>query len=81
MCLRVNLQVKSYTTIQVRFAEIAALTQAIMALASEYGRLGYQRITVLLQQAGWNVGKDRVQYIRRREGLKVPAKQKPHGRL
>jgi putative transposase len=50
-------------------------------LASEYGRLGYRRITVLLQQAGWNVGKDRVQCIWRREGLKVPAKQKPHGRL
>ena len=57
------------------------LTQAIIALASEYGRLGYRRITVLLQQAGWNVGKDRVQLIWRREGLKVPAKQKPRGRL
>ena len=35
----------------------------------------------LLQQSGWNVGKDRVQRIWRREGLKVPAKQKPRGRL
>jgi transposase InsO family protein len=31
--------------------------------------------------AGWNVGRDRVQRIWRREGLKVPAKQKPRGRL
>jgi len=57
------------------------LTQAILALASEYGRYGYRRITRLLQDAGWNVGRDRVQCIWRREGLKVPAKQKPRGRL
>ena len=57
------------------------LTQAILALASEYGRYGYRRITALLQQAGWPVGKDRVQRIWRREGLKVPAQQKPRGRL
>jgi len=57
------------------------LTQAILALASEYGRYGYRRITVLLNEAGWKVGKDRVQRIWRREGLKVPAKQKPRSRL
>jgi putative transposase len=57
------------------------LTQAIIALASEYGRYGYRRITALLKQAGWQVGKDRVQRIWRREGLKVPAKQKPRSRL
>ena len=50
-------------------------------MASEYGRYGYRRITKLLQNAGWNVGRDRVQCIWRREGLKVPAKQKPRGRL
>jgi putative transposase len=35
----------------------------------------------LLQHAGWRVGKDRVERIWRREGLKVPKKQKPRGRL
>jgi putative transposase len=54
-----------------------ALTQAIIALASEYGRYGYRRITAKLQEAGWPVGKDRVQRIWRREGLKVPQKQRP----
>ena len=58
-----------------------ALTEAIIALASEYGRYGYRRITALLQRAGWQVGKDRVQRIWRREGLKVPQKQRPRGRL
>ena len=58
-----------------------ALTQAIIALASEYGRYGYRRITALLREAGWQVGKDRVQCIWRREGLKVPQKQRRRGRL
>ena len=57
------------------------LTQAIVALASQYGRYGYRRITALLVHAGWKVGKDRVERIWRREGLKVPKKQKPRGRL
>jgi hypothetical protein len=57
------------------------LTQSILTLASKYGRFGYRRITALLKGAGWKVGKDRVQRIWRREGLKVPARQKPRGRL
>ncbi|MDP2661258.1 MAG: IS3 family transposase, partial [Dehalococcoidia bacterium] len=58
-----------------------ALTQAIVSLASEYGRYGYRRITALLRSGGWQVGKDRVQRIWRREGLKVPQKQRPRRRL
>ena len=50
-------------------------------MASEYGRYGYRRVTALLKAAGWQVGKDRVQRIWRREGLKVPKKHKPRGRL
>jgi transposase InsO family protein len=57
------------------------LTRAIVTLASQYGRYGYRRITALLRSAGWQVGKGRVQCIWRREGLKVPAKQRPRGRL
>ena len=37
-----------------------AFTQAIILLASQYGRYGYRRITALLKRAGWRVGKDRV---------------------
>src|SRR5665213_2986349 len=68
-----------YTTL-VR-ADEDALTQAIIALASQYGRYGYRRIKSLLDEAGWDVGCDRVQRIWRREGLKVPQKQRPRGRL
>jgi transposase InsO family protein len=62
-------------------ADEDALTQAIIALASQYGRYGYRRITALLQRIGWKVGRDRVQRIWRREGLKVPKKHKPRARL
>src|SRR6202012_3380894 len=62
-------------------ADEDALTQAIIRLAAQYGRYGYRRITALLIEAGWQVGTDRVQRIWRREGLKVPKKQKPRGRL
>jgi len=58
-----------------------ALTRAITDLATQYGRYGYRRITALLKRDGWQIGKDRVERIWRREGLKVPQKQKPRGRL
>ncbi|MDF9793806.1 transposase InsO family protein [Methylorubrum extorquens] len=48
------------------------LTRAVIALASEYGRYGYRRVTALLQADGWQVGKDRVQRIWRREGAEGP---------
>jgi transposase InsO family protein len=62
-------------------ADEDALTRAILQLAAQYGRYGYRRITALLREAGWCVGVDRVQRIWRREGLKVPKKQRPRGRL
>ena len=58
-----------------------ALTADIVELAKAYGRYGYRRITALLRQAGWVVNAKRVQRIWRREGLKVPQKQRPRGRL
>jgi transposase InsO family protein len=62
-------------------ADEDALTRAIIEMASQYGRYGYRRITELLNRAGWEVGTDRVLRIWRREGLKVPSKQRPRGRL
>jgi len=59
----------------------AALTAAIVTLASEYGRYGYRRITALLRTQGWDVNVKRVWRIWRREGLKVPTKQPKRGRL
>jgi putative transposase len=59
----------------------AALTADIIALAIQYGRYGYRRITALLRNAGWVVNVKRIERIWRREGLKVPAKQPKRKRL
>jgi hypothetical protein len=59
----------------------AALTEAIVASAAEYGRYGYRRITAMLRADGWRVNAKRVQRIWRREGLKVPRRQPKRGRL
>jgi putative transposase len=58
-----------------------ALRAAIVALATEFGRYGYRRITALLERAGWLVNHKRVERIWRQEGLKVPMKQPKRGRL
>ena len=59
----------------------AALTADIIALAKQYGRYGYRRITALLRAAGWVVNLKRVERIWRREGLKIPHKQPKRKRL
>ncbi len=58
-----------------------ALTAAIVALATQYGRYGYRRIAALLRAEGWTVNVKRVARIWRIEGLKVPQRQPKRGRL
>jgi putative transposase len=58
-----------------------ALREQIVALATQYGRYGYRRITVLLQWDGWWVNHKRVERIWRQEGLKVPKRQPKRKRL
>jgi len=58
-----------------------AVTHRVVALASQYGRYGYRRITALLQSEGWKVNHKRVERLWRQEGLKVPARQPKRGRL
>ena len=53
----------------------------IVELASQYGRYGYRRVTVLLRNEGWRVNHKRVERIWRQEGLKVPKRQPKRGRL
>ena len=48
----------------------AALTAAIIAFATEYGRYGYRRIAAMLRDAGWVVNIKRVNGLAA-EGLKV----------
>ena len=59
----------------------AELVRRTVALASEYGRYGYRRITSMLREEGWSVNHKRVERIWRQEGLKVSKKQPKRGRL
>jgi hypothetical protein len=59
----------------------AALTRDIIALARQYGRYGYRRITALLRAEGWCCNHKRVERIWRRERLRVPPRQPKRGRL
>jgi putative transposase len=59
----------------------SALSEAIVDLATRYGRYGYRRITTLLRMEGWRVNHKRVERIWRREGLKVPQRQPKRSRL
>ena len=53
----------------------------MVALAEQYGRYGYRRVTELLRRKGWQVNHKRVERLWRREGLKVPQKQPKRRRL
>lgn len=53
----------------------------IVALASEYGRYGYRRVTALVNREGYKINTKRVYRIWRQEGLKVPQKQPKRKRL
>ena len=57
------------------------LTEDIIELTREYGRYGYRMIAGMLNNSGRHVNHKRVERIWRREGLKVPHKQKKKGRL
>ena len=57
------------------------LVDRMTALAKKYGRYGYRRITGLLVAEGFPVNHKRVERLWRQEGLKIPQKQRPRGRL
>ena len=65
---------------KVRSDEVA-LVGDVVRLASRFGRYGYRQVTNLLRIEGWSVNHKRVEWIWRREGLKVPKRQPKRGRL
>ena len=65
----------------VRRSDEDSLIQAIVDLASEYGRYGYRRVTASLRTQGWQVNHKRVERIWCRENLKVPIKPPKRARL
>ena len=71
--------VQRYETRQSDFSQ--AVTERTIALACDYGRYGYRRITELLWREGWVINHKRVERIWRLEGLKVPRRQPKRRRL
>jgi putative transposase len=58
-----------------------ALVRRMVELATQYGRYGYRRVTALLRADGFRVNHKRIERLWRREGLKVPERQRPRRRL
>ena len=48
------------------------LGRRLRALSEAHPRYGYRRITNLLREEGWSVGKKHIQRLRRADGLRVP---------
>ena len=58
------------------------LTDDLVALVREHGRLGYRKMAALLRStSGWVVNDKRVERIWRQEGLKVPPRQPKRSRI
>ena len=48
------------------------LGRRLRVLSEAHPRYGYRRITNLLREEGWMVGKKHIQRLRRADGLRVP---------
>ncbi len=57
------------------------LIKRMLALVRKHPRYGYRRVWALLRDEGWSVNRKRVYRLWRREGLKVPRKQRKKRRL
>lgn len=57
------------------------LLKRMLQLVRTHPRYGYRRIHVLLRADGWPVNRKRIYRLWRREGLKVPQKQRKRRRL
>lgn len=57
------------------------LVREMKAQAASHPRFGYRRVAVLLRAEQWDVNDKRVHRLWRREGLKVPVRQRKRRRL
>src|SRR5215203_3518448 len=57
------------------------LLERMIALSRENPRYGYRRVWAMLRREGWLVNKKRVHRLWRKEGLKVPDRQRKRRRL
>jgi len=62
-------------------ADEVELVREMMACAAKHPRFGYRRVGALLRADGWDLNDKRVHRLWRREGLKVPQRQRKRRRL
>lgn len=81
-CSLVGLSRTAWRYMPVSRDDEESLRAEVIRLASTYGRYGYRMIAGLMRNAGWSTATSaKVGRIWREEGLKIPQKQPPRGRL
>ena len=81
-CSLVGLSRAAYRYIPLPKDAEAPFRTEVVRLACAYGRYGYRTIAGMMRNAGWSQATTaKVARIWRQEGLKIPQKQPPRGRL
>ncbi|MBU3606989.1 IS3 family transposase [Polynucleobacter nymphae] len=81
-CSLVGLSRAAYRYMPLPRDDEEPLRAEVIRMASTYGRYGYRLIASMMRNAGWGQATTaRVARIWRQEGLKIPQKQAPRGRL
>ena len=80
-CRVLSIQRTAYRYEPVKREDEEPLRERIIELVTNYGRVGYRKITALLRNEGYLVNHKRVERIWREEGLKLPQKQQKKRRL
>lgn len=81
-CSLVGLSRAAYRYMPLPREDEEPLRAEVIRMASTYGRYGYRFIAGMMRNAGWGQATtSKVARIWREEGLKIPQKQPPRGRL
>ena len=81
-CSLVGLSRAAYRYMPLPRDDEEPLRAEVIRMASTYGRYGYRFIAGMMRNAGWGQATTaKVARIWRQEGLKIPQKQAPRGRL
>jgi hypothetical protein len=81
-CSLVGLSRAAYRYMPLPRDDEAPFRAEVVRLACTYGRYGYRTSAALMRNSGWSQATTaKVARIWRQEGLKIPQKQAPRGRL
>jgi len=81
-CSLVGLSSAAYRYMPLQRSDEESIRAEVIRMASTYGRYGYRFIASMIRNAGWGQATTaKVARIWLQEGLKIPQKQPPRGRL